>query len=258
MEREAALIEQCHDWLFAASKAGSVREDEAFGCFADVFAQIELHLQRSLIDPLDDTSHMLAFAEQRALELGEWARNLSSGADVVVPAELEKSNYVQDVEIPAEFREVFIEESEEIVAELTRLRNLWVLDPGVNEHLRDMRRHFHTFKGNGRAVGANVLGELGWAAQDMLDRVLDGDLPPNDNVQSALEELIAALPALVRSYQHPGELDLGGARELTNKCFRLASSGENDLAEGLPQVEGEAAQSISAVSEFATAHPLGH
>ncbi len=258
MEREAGLIEQCHDWLYAASKAGSVREDEAFRCFADVFAQVELHLQRSLIDPLDDTSHMLAFAEQRAVELGEWARNLSSGADVVVPAELEKSNYVQDVEIPAEFREVFIEESEEIVAELTRLRNLWSPDHGVNDHLRDMRRHFHTFKGNGRAVGANVLGELGWAAQDMLDRVLDGDLPPNDLIQSALEELITALPALVRSYRHPDELDLGNARELTNKCFRIASSGDNDLAEDLPQVEGEASKSISVVNESDIPQPFGH
>lgn len=256
MEREALLIEKCHDWLHAASKAGSVREDEAFRCFADVFAQIELHLQRSLIDPLDDTSHMLAFAEQRAKELSEWATKLSTGADVVVPAELEKSNYVQDSDIPAEFREVFIEESEEIIVELSRLGNAWTLEPEINEHLRDIRRHFHTFKGNGRAVGANVLGELGWAAQDMLDRVLDGDLSPNDKVQAAVEEVIRALPGLVASYKNPENLDLGGTRELTNKCFRIASSSEDDLAEDLPPAEGEVIKPL--VSESVIPQTLGH
>ena len=256
MEREANLIEKCHDWLSAASKAGSVREDEAFRCFADVFAQIELHLQRSLIDPLDDTSHMLAFAEQRADELSEWATQLSTGADVVVPAELEKSNYVQDSDIPAEFREVFIEESEEIIVELARLGSAWTLEPEVNEHLRDMRRHFHTFKGNGRAVGANVLGELGWAAQDMLDRVLDGELSPNDKVQAAIEEVIRALPELVASYKNPANLDLGGTRELTNKCFRIASSSEDDLAEDLPQSEGDVIQPM--MSESVIPQTLGH
>jgi hypothetical protein len=258
MEREADLIEHCHDWLFAASKAGSVREDEAFRCFADVFAQVELHLQRSLIDPLDDTSHMLTYAEQRAAELGEWAQNLSSGADVVVPAELEKSNYVRDMEIPAEFREVFIEESEEIVEELGLLANLWLENPQVNDQLRDMRRHFHTFKGNGRAVGANVLGELGWAAQDMLDRVMDGDLPPNANVQATVKELIGALPGLVLSYKNPGDLDLGSVRELTNRCFSLANSSENDLAEELPSAEGDVLKPRTVTTEFAEPQSIGH
>ena len=65
-----------------------------------------------------------------------------------------------------------------MVAELGKLTTDWLQDPKNNEVLRDIRRHFHTFKGNGRAVGANILGELGWAAQDMLDRSLDGDLAP--------------------------------------------------------------------------------
>ncbi|MFT7175811.1 MAG: chemotaxis protein histidine kinase CheA, partial [Halioglobus sp.] len=172
--------------------------------------------------------------------------------------ELEKSNYVQDTQIPPQFREVFIEESEEIVAELSQLFNVWSLDPEPNEHLRDIRRHFHTFKGNGRAVGANVLGELGWSAQDMLDRVLDGDLPPTDSVQSAIEEVIRALPELVGAYKNPETVDFGSVRELTNKCFRIASSSEDDLAEDLPQAEGDSVKPMSVVSDTAISHPIGH
>ena len=243
MEREGRVIEQCHKWLTAASSAGSVHEDDAFRCFADAFAQIEMHLQRSVIDPLDDTSHMMAFAEQRAAELEKWILELSSGAEVVnvgrsrdhvVPRE---NTYVQDSDIPLEFREVFIEESDEIVSELAHLTALWVDNPRANQVLRDIRRHFHTFKGNGRAVGANILGELGWAAQDMLDRVLDGDLTPGDKVQQLVAQVVAALPALVMSYRNDEGPDVDHIRRLTDSCFRLASSGGQDLAEDLPHAD---------------------
>jgi HPt (histidine-containing phosphotransfer) domain-containing protein len=246
MAREGLVIEQCHKWLTAASKAGSVHEDDAFRCFADAFAQIEMHLQRSVADPLDDTSHMIAFAEQRAGELDKWILELSPGADVAVvapassPADtpaLQDKTCVQDSNIRAEFREVFIEESEEIVAELTALAATWAEDAGNKDVLRDIRRHFHTFKGNGRAVGANILGELGWAAQDMLDRSLDGDLPPNDRVRYLVGEVVAALPALVQSYRNAEGPDVECIRKLTNDCFRMARSGGKDLAEDLPTAE---------------------
>ena len=237
MEREGQVIEKCCNWLEAASKAGSVREDDAFRCFADAFAQIELHLQRSIIDPLDDTSHMIAFAEQRAAELENWIEQLSPGADAVAPGNVQVQNMVQDGNIPAEFRDVFIEEAEEIVEELSRLAGVWLSDPIPNENLRDIRRHFHTFKGNGRAVGANVLGELGWAAQDMLDRVLDGELQCGDTVQQLLEQVVESLPQLVASYKTPGAMDASVVRDLTNRCFEVARMGGDDLARGMPAAE---------------------
>ena len=153
MDRESQVIEQCHKWLTTASKAGSVHEDEAFACFADAFAQIEMHLQRSLIDPLDDTSHMIAFAEQRAAELDKWIVELSgdgdisvtvtAGSDQVSPAPVIAQ--VKDADIPPQFREVFIEESEEIVAELAELSAIWCDDPQLNAVLRDVSSPFSHF-----------------------------------------------------------------------------------------------------------------
>jgi chemotaxis protein histidine kinase CheA len=252
MEREGRVIEQCHKWLNAASRAGSVREDEAFACFADVFAQIEMHLQRSIMDPLEDTSHMIAFAEQRAEELERWMGELSGGSDVTAETAATSSrvasvSQVEDGDIPPQFREVFIEESEEIVEELKELTAAWCADPQVDQVLRDIRRHFHTFKGNGRAVGANVLGELGWAAQDMLDRVLDGELPPDDQLQQLVAEVVAALPDLVMSYQRAEGPDLTRIRNLTSDCFRLAEGRENALADDLPDAPDAPAQSSAQV-----------
>ena len=237
MEREARIIDHCQHWLSAASKGGAVREDDAFRCFAEAFAQLELHLQRSIVDPLDDTSHMLAIAEQRAAELEEYAGGLSAGAEVATSSWTEPRNYVEDAEVPAEFREVFIEESEEIVQEIIRLTPLWMAEQDNMELLREIRRHFHTFKGNGRAVGANILGELGWSVQDLLDRVLDGDLPPSDPLRALLNDVVAGLPDLVMSYKEQNAWDPAHVRELTDRAFRMAESGAEDLAEGLSQVE---------------------
>lgn len=237
MQKEGLLLEQCQAWLAAASKAGAVREDDAFRCFAEAFAQIELHLQRSIIDPLDDTSHMLAIAEQRVAELGEYAKSLSGGAKAIEGNWAEPASQVEDGEVPPEFREVFFEESEEIVDEITRLTPLWIADTQASDVLREMRRHFHTFKGNGRAVGANVLGELGWAVQDMLDQVLDGDLTVSPTLKALLQEVVAELPQLVSSYQSPASFDVSHTRDLTNRCFHMASEAGEDLAQRIPSPE---------------------
>ncbi len=258
MEREGAVIERCSNWLEAASKAGSVHEDDAFRCFADAFAQIELHLQRSVIDPLDDTTHLITLAEQRVAELDNWSSSLSPGSSAAAPVAASAApGYVKDSDIPAEFREVFIEESEEIVDELQRLITAWCEEPVVNEYLREMRRHFHTFKGNGRAVGANVLGELGWSAQDLLDRVLEGELEPDDRLVQLLGDVVSELPALVQSYKDPGEFDASLARELTNRCFRAAESIEG-LAEDLPDDEPADNTLTTTDADGSEPQPLGH
>ncbi|QFU75033.1 hypothetical protein EY643_04880 [Halioglobus maricola] len=255
MEEEASIIDHCSGWLRAASKAGEVREDDAFRCFAEAFAQLELHLQRSVIDPLDDTGHMLSIAQQRAEELEEFAAKLSSGAEVVDGNWSEPKNYVEDGEIPPEFREVFIEESEEIVGEISTLTPKWLENLDDKELLREIRRHFHTFKGNGRAVGANILGELGWAVQDMLDRVLDGDLEVGESLKLLMDDVVNELPALVASYKDGTSFDVTRTRELTDRCFRMASGAGEDLAGALPQIDDQAAGSSSDAS---VSEPLGH
>ena len=258
MARESIVIQQCSEWLEAASKAGSIREDDAFRCFADAFAQLELHLQRAILDPLDDSEHMLILAEQRAAKLEGFASDLSIGADVAEPTAVDAQQYVQDSEIPAAYREIFIEESEEIVEDLGRLISAWQQNPEPGDALKTMRRHFHTFKGNGRAVGANILGELGWAAQDLLDRVLDGELVIDDALKSLVCDVVAALPELVNSYRVADGLNVSLARELTNRCFRAVKLSGTDLAEELPQLEDSDVVSAPVIGNSGTTQPISY
>jgi chemotaxis protein histidine kinase CheA len=121
-----------------------------------------------------------------------------------------------------------------------------------------MRRHFHTFKGNGRAVGANILGELGWAAQDMLDRALDGDMSVGENVQQLLGEVVSALPDLVSSYSNAEGPDVERIRQLTERCFRMAQSGGEDLAEDLPQANEVMGSPAGIVDNTSAIETLSH
>ncbi|MFV0277185.1 MAG: Hpt domain-containing protein [Parahaliea sp.] len=263
MEREALVIEKCGNWLGTASKAGSVHENEAFRCFADAFAQIELHLQRILLDPLDDTEQLIVTAEQCGRELETQIRELAAGSAVAVSStgatRAVSDTYVEDRDIPPEFRAVFLEESEEIVTELIWLMNAWEQKPASLDQAKDMRRHFHTFKGNGRAVGANVLGELGWAAQDLLDRVLDGDIVADNKLLMLFRDMVTVLPELVASFSDSDGFNVETTRELTNRCFRMAETGKDETVTKMHQRGKSAVSPVAATSaESANLLPMEH
>ena len=71
----------------------------------------------------------------------------------------------------------------------------------------------------------------------MLDRVLDGELQCGDTVQQLLEQVVKSLPQLVIAYKTPGAMDASVVRELTNRCFQVARTGGDDLAQGMPAAE---------------------
>jgi len=83
----------------------------------------------------------------------------------------------------AEILEIFVEEIEEIFVELSTLFTTWFENPHDQETLTTIRRHFHTLKGSGRMVGAKSAGELAWAVEDTLNRVISGTVPLNGTVQ---------------------------------------------------------------------------
>ncbi|NNH01006.1 Hpt domain-containing protein [Acinetobacter sp. ANC 5414] len=83
----------------------------------------------------------------------------------------------------AEILEIFVEEIEEIFVELSTLFPTWFENPNDQEILTTIRRHFHTLKGSGRMVGAKSAGEVAWAVEDTLNRVISGAVPLDTTVQ---------------------------------------------------------------------------
>ncbi|RMG56688.1 MAG: response regulator [Gammaproteobacteria bacterium] len=101
-------------------------------------------------------------------------------------------------EIDDEILEIFLEEAEEEIERIGEYLPRWKADPADEEALTTIRRSFHTLKGSGRLVGAQLIGEFAWAFENMLNRVIDKTIPAEPHVFEALEEAHQALGELVR------------------------------------------------------------
>src|SRR5574337_302158 len=99
--------------------------------------------------------------------------------------------------IDDDIREIFLEEMQEEIDNLVAAEKDWLADPTQTSSLVSIRRSFHTLKGSGRLVGAGVLGEFAWKVEDMLNRVLDHTIEPDQHVQDLVRHAIGALPQLL-------------------------------------------------------------
>ncbi|HET7777411.1 MAG TPA: Hpt domain-containing protein, partial [Rudaea sp.] len=137
-------------------------------------------------------------------------------------------------EIDAEIREVFVEEVQEEIENLSRQLPNWQADPNDFERLKPIRRSFHTLKGSGRLVGALALGEFSWKIENMLNRVLDRTIGPTNAVQALTGQAIAALPELLAGLRGEGapRSDVGAIMSVAD---RLASGEDAWVRTGAPR-----------------------
>ncbi|WP_339515687.1 Hpt domain-containing protein [Pseudomonas sp. RL_15y_Pfl2_60] len=104
-----------------------------------------------------------------------------------------------------ELAEVFIEEAGEVLETIAEYYPLWCADTQNKEALIEVRRAFHTLKGSGRMVRALVIGELAWSVENLLNRVLDGSIEADADVQQVISEVIKLIPELVSEYANKAQ-----------------------------------------------------
>lgn len=108
--------------------------------------------------------------------------------------------------IDEEILEIFIDEADEVLDNINECLPAWNDNPADHEALTEVRRAFHTLKGSGRMVGATVVGELAWAIEDLLNRVLEKTIEPTPTLTALVSEVVARIPegiaALKAGRQH--------------------------------------------------------
>lgn len=129
-----------------------------------------------------------------------------------------------------ELREVFLEETDEVLDVLREYLPLWVADPHGKAALGELRRAFHTLKGSGRMVRALVLGELAWAVENLLNRVLENSVEPGPLVRQLLEDVLQLLPELVDEFAAQAQRQRDDVDRLAARAHALAR-GEATLAD---------------------------
>src|SRR6185503_14004616 len=100
-----------------------------------------------------------------------------------------------------EIVEVFIEEAKEEIASIQRNLPLWASARTNSEALITARRSFHTLKGSGRMVGAQLIGEFAWSIENLLNKVINQTIEPTASMVSFVTAASAALPQLIEQLE---------------------------------------------------------
>lgn len=125
-----------------------------------------------------------------------------------------------------ELREVFLEETDEVLEVLREYLPRWVASPDSASVLSELRRAFHTLKGSGRMVRALVLGELAWALENLLNRVLERSVEPGPKVHQLLDEVLQLLPELIAEFAANTQRQREDVDRLAARAHALAKGDE--------------------------------
>ncbi|SEM80918.1 chemosensory pili system protein ChpA (sensor histidine kinase/response regulator) [Pseudomonas sp. ok272] len=266
LNRAASLLDACNRYIREHLLVDLSPPDwQHLDNLADALSAIEYYLERLSEDPQAQGEPVLDVAERSLASLGylpdavqvplldevlspaeaaqahdEWddPQALQSLAEVLAspvsalnpPARITPGSLLppprDETPVDDELREVFLEETDEVLQVLREQLPLWVANPADLTALGELRRAFHTLKGSGRMVRALVLGELAWALENLLNRVLERSVEPDPPVQGLLAEVVALLPELIAEFA-------ANAQRQRDDVDRLAARAHG-LAKGMP------------------------
>jgi len=128
-------------------------------------------------------------------------------------------------ESDAEIVEIFVEEVDEVLGTIAEWLPQWESDLSQEEALTEVRRAFHTLKGSGRIVGANIIGELAWSVENMLNRIIDGTVEPTTQFVAVVDEARALVPGLRDAFEAQQTPSLDLLAVVMERADVLASGG---------------------------------
>ncbi|WP_282412596.1 Hpt domain-containing protein [Pseudomonas sp. PS01299] len=143
---------------------------------------------------------------------------------------------VDEAPVDDELREVFLEETDEVLEVLHEYLPRWTADTHDRAALTELRRAFHTLKGSGRMVRALILGELAWAVENLLNRVLEHSVEPGAQVQQLLTDTVLLLPELISEFATHRQRQRSDVDQLAARAHALAKGVEPLAAEDVDDV----------------------
>ncbi len=146
-------------------------------------------------------------------------------------------------EVDEEILEIFIEEAEEELQNISQLLPSWIDNPADEETLKNLRRSFHTLKGSGRLVGALELGEFAWSFENMLNRVIDGAVGHSAAMFDLLQQGTEALPELIEQFRS-GTAPQSDIEMLREMAASLAEPGSAEAAPVVVPVAPAASKAV--------------
>ncbi|MCH8531439.1 MAG: Hpt domain-containing protein [Saccharospirillum sp.] len=167
----------------------------------------------------EDSTWWVDSAEQGAAD----SEQASSQSDEVSESESKTSSEDDDDNlIDDDILEIFIEEAAEVMETIGEFYPKYKADAGDDRALAEFRRAFHTLKGSGRMVGADVVGETAWAIENMLNRLIEGSIERSDEMFRVTDEVIKEIPRLMTSFENKQTPDARRAEALSLIAHAIA------------------------------------
>lgn len=176
--------------------------------------------------------------DELSLEPADSLAEEAAAVDTAAPAEhpqvaalVAKLLPEEDVEPPdEEIVEIFVEEIDEVLANIEEYIPQWAADYSNQDALAEVRRAFHTLKGSGRIVQAVAIGELAWGIENMLNRVIDGTVEPNEQFVAAIDAARGLVPELRNAFAEGEVGKLEQVAIIIEQADLLSSGAEIDTA----------------------------
>jgi chemosensory pili system protein ChpA (sensor histidine kinase/response regulator) len=174
--------------------------DNAEGCLASLDAMSgEDDLLEMVDDEIEETVLISSIPED-GLQSGEF-RDSGETAQVLDFAPPLPRVGPEAGHIDPELLELFIEEAGELCEIMEARLPEWQQDSSNQDALAEVRRQFHTLKGSGRMVGAELIGEFGWAIENLLNRLVTGTVERIESIVLFLQKAIELVPRLVEQLE---------------------------------------------------------
>ena len=222
LSRAAMVLDACN--LFLVEQVlveENVPSWNLLDALADAITSIEYYLE--FIGAQDDQAEeaILELAETSVAKLGYPV----SGSEATVPSDVTATSSQLEATLPAdmvvessqalkeeqsvdeeevadqEIIEIFLEEVVEIEELVELSLNQWANNSENEESLGDLRRCFHTLKGSSRMVKAQSLGELGWAVENLLNKVVEKRVSVTPTLIALVDLAREEIPAMASAFQ---------------------------------------------------------
>lgn len=140
---------------------------------------------------------------------------------------MSSASHESDDIIDDEIIEIFVEEAEEVIAEIDATLPQWRDDLSNRHAVAEIRRAYHTLKGSGRMVKAKEIAELAWKVEQLLTKALDGGVAISNAMIDVVTNTRNVVPALVSAFKNHQAVSIAGINlELLKDQIDAVTRGE--------------------------------
>ena len=218
------VIQAQLDQLLSAQLVQAEDEDkQQDSAPVSMISAIETEVESHKVENVKINSHLLENTPVQRIERTSNKQHLSLndsslhtiGEDQSKYSVVSKEQYdqqpdqsVQLEESECDRQESYAERMSEFQKTLNSQLQAWHENINNTVNADKLKSTFHIIKSNSRSIGAEVIGELAWSFENMINKVVEESVLPSESMILLLDDFISILPELVNDF-------VSGCQQLT-------------------------------------------